>query len=138
MTLIIAPADGYDSLISVADADAYVSDMGLSGWPEDESEKERLLRRATQYILAAYAPSSKYLDPVHKNIKASTVEAAVRAQVLWSDVPASAVVEKTIGPLTTKYAEPTNRGQIRIGVIDALMQCFAPKASGSVRLLSRL
>src|SRR5690606_39575227 len=91
MTLIVAPAEGYDSYVSVADADQYVADMGLTGWPTVQADKEKLLRRATQYISLKYEPKAQYLDPVHANIAAATVEAAVRASDLWADVDSQAV-----------------------------------------------
>ena len=138
MTLIIAPDQGYDSFVSVADADAYVLSMGLTGWPEEVAEKETLLRRATQYITVKYAPLAAFLDPVHANIAAATVEAAVRAADLWADVDPSAVIEETIGPMTTKYAEPVNGGQKSFPVIDGLMRGLGATQKSSVRILRRI
>lgn len=136
--MIIAPAEGYDSFVSVEDADAYVTKMGPSGWPAETAEKEAQLRRATQYIKVRYEPKTQYLDPVHANIKAATVEAALRAKDLWVDVDPSAVLEETIGPMTTKYAEPTNAGQKSFPVIDALMRGLGSATQSSVRMLRRL
>lgn len=138
MTLIIAPADGYDSFVSVEGAGAYVERMGLSGWPATEAEKEKLLRRATQYITIKYAPKAQYLDPVHANIAAATVEAAVRASDLWADVDSQAVIEETIGPMTTKYADPANGGQKAFPVIDGLMRGLGEFGRSGVFMLGRI
>ena len=138
MTLIIAPADGYDSFVSLDDADAYVDRMGLTGWPAEEAKKETLLRRATQYIAVTYEPLARYIDPVHENIKAATVEAAIRAGELWADVEAQAVTEETIGPMTTKYAEPANGGQKQFPVIDGLMRGLGGRSKSNVQMLKRI
>lgn len=138
MTLVIAPDDGFDSYVSVTDADAYVTKMGLSGWPATEADKGKLLRRATQYISLKYEPKAQYLDPVHANIKAATVEAAVRASDLWADVDSQAVIEETIGPMTTKYADPTNGGQKSFPVIDGLMRGLGELGRSGVFMLGRI
>lgn len=138
MTFIVAPAEGYNSFVSIADADQYVADMGLTGWPSDQTEKETLLRRATQYIALKYDPLPEYLVPVHRNIKAATVEAAVRAAELWTDVDPSAVVAETIGPLSTTYAEPKNGGQKTFPVIDNLMRGFGKRSNSTVFMLERI
>lgn len=140
MALIVAPTEGFDSYVSVADADAYVLKMGVDGWPAAEADKEKALRRATQYIRVNYAPKDQYLDPVHANIQAATVEAAVRSQSadLLADVDPAAVTEETIGPLTTKYAEPQNSGQVRFALIDALMRGLGDLPRGNVMMLKRI
>lgn len=138
MTLIVAPTQGYDSYVSVADADAYVERMGLTGWPEGEGEKQALLRRATQYIAVKYEPKAQFLDPVHPNIEAATVEAAIRSASLWQDVDPSAIVSETIGPLSTTYAQPTNDGQVKVPLIDALMRGLGMRPRPSVFMLSRI
>lgn len=140
MALIVAPTEGYDSYVSVADADAYVLKMGADGWPAGESDKEKALRRATQYIRVAYAPKAQYLDPVNENIEAATVEAAIRSVsgVLMTDVDAAAITEETIGPLTTKFAAPQNGGQVRFALIDALMRGLGDLPRGNVMMLKRI
>lgn len=138
MTLVIAPDDGFDSYVSVTDADAYVTKMGLSGWPATEADKGKLLRRATQYISLKYEPKAQYLDPVHANIAAATVEAAVRAPDLWADVDSQAVTEETIGPMTTKYADPANGGQKSFPVIDGLMRGLGTLQRSGVFMLGRI
>lgn len=138
MTLIVAPDEGYTSFVSVADADQYVADMGLTGWPSVQADKENLLRRATQYISLKYEPKAQYLDPVHANIKAATVEAALRAADLWADVDAAAVVSETIGPMSTTYAEPKNGGQKTFPVIDNLMRGLGKRSKSGVFMLERV
>lgn len=138
MTLIVAPDEGYDSFVSVEDADAYVERMGLDGWPATEAEKETLLRRATQYITVKYAPKAQYLDPVHANIQDATVEAAVRAPDLWADVDSQVILEDTIGPMTTKYSEPTNGGQKSFPVIDGLMRGLGAIQRTGILMLGRI
>lgn len=140
MALTIAPADGYDSYVSIAQADTYAASMGRSGWPTLEADKETALRRATQYVRVTYSPKAEYLDPVHKNIEAATVEAALRSVSgeLMPDVKAAAVIEKTIGPLTTKYATPQNGGQVRFALIDALMRGLGDTSRTNVMMLKRI
>jgi hypothetical protein len=55
MALIVAPAEGYDSLVSLADANAYCADMGHAGWTDADEAREAALRRATQYLLTRAA-----------------------------------------------------------------------------------
>ncbi len=138
MTFLIAPADGYDSYISVEDADAYVSRFGLDGWPASQDEKEKLLRRATQYIALKYEPKQQHLDPVHINIKAATVEAALRAKDLWVDVDSQAIIEDTMGPMSTTYAAPKNGGQKAFPVIDNLMRGLGSRSNSAVFMLRRI
>lgn len=138
MTLVVAPSEGYDSYVSVADADQYVADMGLAGWPTVQADKENLLRRATQYISLKYEPKAQYLDPVHANIKAATVEAALRASDLWVDTDDQAIIEDTMGPMTTKYTDPKNGGQKTFPVIDNLMRGLGKRSKSGVFMLERI
>lgn len=138
MTLTVAPTEGYDSYVSVAEASQYVADMGLTGWPAQDADKEKLLRRATQYIALKYEPKAEYLDPVHANIKAATAEAALRASDLWVDADDQAIIEDTIGLMTTKYTEPRNGGQKTFPVIDNLMRGLGKRSSSAVFMLGRI
>lgn len=132
MALIIYPSDGWDSYISLADADAYHTAMGNTGWTGDEAAKEVALRKGTQYIEMTYAPKAEYLDPMHKNIVASTAEAALRALTasLFQDVSPESITEETVGPLTTKYGDAQNGGQIRYTLIDNLMRGLGGNTNG--------
>ena len=135
MALTVAPAAGYDSLVSVGDADAYMSSMGHQ-WFGNTAAKEQFLRRGTQYLLAAYSVPADKIDPVHANLRAACCEAAIRAMsgALFEDVAAQAVQQRTVGPITTVYAPQTNGGQKRFGVIDALMRGMSG-GMGMVRLV---
>lgn len=137
MALIIYPSNGWDSYISLDDADAYHVSMGNAGWVGSDSVKEAALRKATQYIRITYAPLPEYLDPVHENIKAATAEAALRALSadLLADVDASVATEETIGPITVKYQQSNASGQKRYALIDRLMAGLGSVSSGvSVKL----
>ena len=121
--LIVAPADGFDSLVSVADADAYMLKMGhfWNGMPE---EKEMYLRRATQYLLSAYSIRPEYINPVHAQVESACCEAALRASTgkLFEDVEPVSIRSESVGPISTTYSFPRNGGQVKFGVIDALLR----------------
>ena len=137
MALIIYPSDGWDSYISLADANAYHASMGNTGWTGDDTAKEVALRKATQYIGITYAPLPEYLDPMHKNIVAAVSEAALRALTasLVQDVSPESITEETVGPMTVKYGDSQNGGQIRYTLIDNLMRGLGGNTNGvSVRL----
>ena len=123
MPLIVAPADDFDSLVSVSHADAYMLKMGhvWSGTPE---EKETHLRRATQYLMSAYSIRPEYLNPVHTQVESACCEAALRAAAgkLFEDVEPVSIRSKTVGPISTTYSYPRNGGQVKFGVIDALLR----------------
>ncbi|GAD20956.1 DnaT-like ssDNA-binding protein [Acidovorax sp. MR-S7] len=121
--LIVAPADGFDSLVSVAHADAYMLKMGHS-WSGAPEERETYLRRATQYLLSAYSIRPEYLNPVHTQIESACCEAALRASTghLFEDVEPVSISSETVGPISTTYSAPRNGGQVKFGVIDALLR----------------
>lgn len=134
--LVVAPQDGYDSLVTVAEAQDYMERMGYD-WPADEAKQEIALRRGTQYVVTMYSIRPEFLDPVADALKHATCEAAIRAAdgSLFSDVDAQAVTEESVGPITTKYAQPANGGQKRFGVIDALMRGMTTGGLGQVKLV---
>lgn len=136
--LIVAPAEGYDSLVSLEDADQYCEDMGHDGWSGSEPIKESALRRATQYLLTRYQIRPEYLDPVHKNVKAACCEAALRALsvALSADVSAAVVTQKTVGPITVAYdTNVRNGGQTRFAIIDDLLRGLTDGMAGMVKLV---
>lgn len=134
--LVVAPEDGYDSLVSLAEAHDYMERMGYD-WPADEAKQEIALRRGTQYVVTMYSIRPEFLDPVADTVRHATCEAALRAAdgSLFSDVDAQAVTEESVGPITTKYAQPSNGGQKRFGVIDALMRGLTTGGVGQVKFL---
>ena len=134
--LVVAPEDGYDSLVSLAEAQSYMERMGYD-WPVEVEKQEIALRRGTQYVVTMYSIRPEFLDPVADEVKHATCEAALRAAdgSLFSDVDAQAVTEESVGPITTKYAQPANGGQKRFGVIDALMRGMTTGGVGQVKFV---
>ncbi|WP_429949634.1 DnaT-like ssDNA-binding protein [Comamonas sediminis] len=134
--LVVAPQDGYDSLVTLAEAQIYMERMGYD-WPADAAKQEIALRRGTQYVVTMYSIRPEFLDPVADTVKHATCEAALRAAdgSLFSDVDAQAVTEESVGPITTKYAQPANGGQKRFGVIDALMRGLTTGGVGQVKFV---
>lgn len=143
MSLIVEDGTGTnpdaESYVSVADADAYVSSMvGDVDWSGAIGpDKERALRRATQYVDARYRYKNSKLDadqPLEwprvgfawplKRVTDATCELAVRALAgdLYSDVaPEDNIKSETVGPLTTVYQDAENGGQIRFVIVDDLL-----------------
>ncbi|WP_182342589.1 DnaT-like ssDNA-binding protein [Comamonas koreensis] len=134
--LVVAPQDGYESLVSLAEAQDYMERMGYD-WPAEVPQQEIALRRGTQYVVTMYSIRPEFLDPVADALKHATCEAALRAAdgSLFSDVDAQAVTEESVGPITTKYAQPAKGGQKRFGVIDALMRGMTTGGVGQVKLV---
>ncbi len=128
--LTVAPAEGFDSLVSLVDANAYHDAMG-NAWTGSDDEKEKALRRATQYLMARYRVRTEYLD--HPNVAAACCEAALRASELYVDVASQAVISETVGPISTTYAAPRNGGQVRIALIDDLLKGLTDATFGQVR-----
>lgn len=134
--LVVAPEDGYDSLVTLAEAQSYMERMGYD-WPAEVAKQEIALRRGTQYVVTMYSIRPEFLDPVADAVKHANCEAALRASdgSLFSDVDAQAVTEESVGPITTKYAQPANSGQKRFGVIDALMRGMTTGGVGQVKFV---
>ena len=130
--LIVAPANGYDSLVSLADADAYHQRMGASAWAAGgEADREAALRRATQYVEARRV-KFQYLQPVHERVKAAVCEAALRALdgSLYEDIDAQSVRSESVGPITISYGFPRNGGRKAFPVIDDLLKGLVESAGG--------
>lgn len=137
MTLIVAPADGYDSIVSLADADTYCAAMGLVAWDGTNTAKEHALRRATQYLLTRYRVKAEFLDPVHTRVAAACCEAAVKAiaGALYADVDAKVVTSETVGPISVSYAANLrNSGQVRFVVLDDLLFGLTDGMMASIKL----
>lgn len=132
MALVVYPAEGYDSFVSLLDADTYAASHGIADWSaRPDADKEAALRVATQFIFgrrltdeALYDTST---DPwtarVHTKVGQATIEAAARQArgQLYRDVDPTPVTEKTVGPLTLKYGPQENMGQKRFAIIDDLL-----------------
>ena len=124
MALTVAPTEGYDSLVSLADADAYWQRMGGAEWAAlDDPSREAALRRGTQFILAR-SVKEQYLDPVHTRVAAAACEAAMLhvSGELYGVIDAKPVLREQVGELAVSYGRPTNGGRARFPVIDDLLR----------------
>jgi hypothetical protein len=119
MALAVYPAPGYDSFISLEDANAYLTALGYAKNVWDNKtieEREAALRRGTQFIYARRLLPEALWDTttipatarVHPNVAAATAEAARRhvEGTLYRDLDATPILEKTVGPLTLRYGPP--------------------------------
>ena len=121
-----------DSLVSLADADAYFEAMGEDTWgPKPEARREAALRRGTQYVIGQQLRPEAITPVVMQRVKEAVCEAAVRdiAGTLYKDVEAQAVTEKTIDVITTKYSAPSNGGRRSFPVIDDLLKGLTLRGS---------
>ena len=136
MALIIYPEDGWDSLVTLAEAQSYMTSYGHD-WPAEEGKQEIALRKGTQYLMAAYQIDPKHLDPIDAKIKAACCEAAVRslAGPLLADTDGRIKTEQTTDVITTKWAEGSQGGRKTYPVIDALMRGLASNSAMMVRLV---
>ena len=121
--LIVAPAEGFDSYVSLDEANAYMSSVGYdTEWTTLSDEvKQAYIRRGAQYI-GAQRLIAEAIDPVVvPNVKAAACEAAIRAKrgVLYKDVPQQAVKSVTIGPIKRDLSEPATYQ--RFSIIDDLL-----------------
>lgn len=134
--LTVAPEEGFDSLVSLEDAAAYMGKYGHA-WPAEEAKQEIALRQATQYLLTAYSIAADHLDPVHDRVKAACCEAAVRASKgqLLNDTDGRVKTESTVGPITTKWAEGVQGGKTAFPVIDNLLRGLTEGSGYSVKLV---
>ena len=149
--LIVESGEGLanaDSYVSVADCDAYAAAHGLT-FTGDEPAKEARLRRATQYLDAQYTfkgeeqteaqalawPRTVAPGIVPREIVSACCELACKPGDLWAVVDPSAVIEKTIGPITKRFAAPANGGQKRFASVDALVNRWVAGGGGmNIRL----
>jgi hypothetical protein len=132
--LIVAPLEGYDSFVSLDQANAYHQSMGNAAWSGADEAKEAALRRATQYVRSHYRLRADALAPVHRNVAEATAELALRALTgeLYADVDSALVVEETVGPITTKYAHRAG-GQKRFAIVDDLLaELIVGAGTGSI------
>lgn len=159
MPLIVEDGTGLpnaDSYVSVADCQAYAAAHGLAFAGEDAA-LEAALRNATSYLDSAYefVGSRLYLEQALEwprtvnqgRVPAAVVNAccelAARALKgpLWQDVSsttAGAAIEKTVGPITTKYATAEgarNDGQTRYAGVTAMLRRWLSSYGSSVKLV---
>lgn len=122
--LTVAPTEGYDSLVSVEQANAYWIGMADGRWEAlGDYEKEAALRRGTQYVLARNI-KPQYLDPVHTRVAAATCEAAMLhvSGELYGVIDAKPVLRERVGEIAVIYGMPSNGGRARFPVIDDLLR----------------
>ena len=122
--LTVAPAESWDSLVSLADADAYWQRMGGAEWAAlDDLAREAALRRGTQFVLARNI-KQEALDPVHVRVAAATCEAAALhiSGELYGVIEAQPVLREQVGPIATSYGQPMNGGKPRFPILDDLLR----------------
>lgn len=154
-----------ESLCAVAAADAYHAARGNAAWASLTTDaKEQALRRATDYMQQTYrlmwAGDRRFIgqaldwprvevprrdfddyypdDEVPAEVQRACAELAYRGRA-GADLLADAgrkVVEQTVGPITTKYAQGSPSAK-RYAAVDALLAPFlrSPKGGGMVRLV---
>jgi len=159
-----AKADA-ESYCSVAAADAHHEARGMTNWASlSTTEKEQALRRATDYMTQTYGPlwaglrslPTQALDwprsgcprpEIFQGFWAPTemppalikgcAELALRAAAgeLLGD-QGREVIEQTVGPITTKYAQGSPQAK-RYAAVDALLAplMLAPRGSGVMRIV---
>lgn len=150
MALIVESGEGLpdaDSYVSVADCTTYAAAHNLT-FTGTESEQEAKLRRATQYLDAEYTYKGEQLTAsqalawprtvvagIPREIVSACCELACKSGDLWADVDSAAVTERTVGPITTKFAAPINGGQKRFAGVDALVKRWTVGGGATVKLV---
>lgn len=107
--LVVAPAVGYDSFASVAAADTYFADQGYAPWAAaTQAARENALRVGTVYVNARRPIPATLYPTVHPRIAKATMEAAKQSMIgtLYKAGTNQAIIEKSVGPLTIRYASP--------------------------------
>lgn len=147
---------GANAYVNLQYANDYCEARGIAPWASASTpEKEAAIVRATEWLdgrwvwkglrktvaqglewprTDAYDAAGNELTGVPSALKRATVEAAVRSlsAELSPDQTSGAVVEQTVGPITTKYASP-NAEPSYPGVSRILRELIAGGTSG-VRL----
>lgn len=115
MPLVVAPAVGYDSFVSREDADAYFAELGYAAWAaSSDTLRDNALRVGTVYVAAKRLLPGATYPTINPNVEKATMEAAKLALSgeLYKNGQSQAVVEKTVGPLTIRYASPGTGSQV--------------------------
>jgi len=125
MALVVAPAVGFDSFVSREDADAYFAGQSYAAWAAATTDdRDNALRVGTVYVNAKRLIPSATYPTVHPNVERATEEAAklALAGTLYKNGQTQAVIEKTVGPLTIRYANPAQGAVLNsIPYIDDLL-----------------
>ena len=159
MALIVAPADGAESLCSVAHADAYHAARGAAAWALLSAEaKEQALRKATDYM-AAYGPrwkgertySTQALDWPRAGVVANGYEvdyetipapvanacSVLALKASAGDISPDLGPQKQsvkVGPIETTYATGT-RQVTRYRSAETLLAPYLAGGAGQVRVV---
>ncbi|SAI43017.1 Uncharacterised protein [Bordetella trematum] len=144
-----------ESYASVAQCQAYAAGHGLD-FSGDDSVLEAALRNAALYLDGEYTFKGSRLtgaqalewprtaaQGVPREVVNACCELAVRAKLrpLWRDVSSTtigAAVEKTVGPITTKYASATGAradGQTEYAGVTAMLRRWLSSYGSSVKLV---
>ena len=161
MALIVAPAAGAESYISVADATAYHAARGNAAWAAlpDDTAREQKLRIATDFMGQLYGSrwkgsrvsAAQTLDwprygvcsngfPVDSTIVPVAVanacaELALRAidGDLAPDLGAQ-VKQETVGPISVTYADGA-RQQVAYQSVDGMLRPYLSGSANQIKLV---
>lgn len=143
MTLIVEDGTGLstaESYISVADADAYHTSRGNTGWTGTEAAKEAALRRSTDWMVATYrngwkgvrCASTQALDWPRYDVELNDVSGGPTSYLLPSnEVPLEvrrACAEMALRALTTNLRPDQGRIQksATVGPVSVVYDEFGP------------
>lgn len=157
MSIVVEDGTGLttaETYVSVADADAYHTAYGNTGWTGTDAVKEIALRRAAQYIDARYAfrgqritsnqalewprvsyePDGRTESWPPTRLVHACCEAALRAlsDTLQADVSADSIKREKVGEIEVEYGQKT--GQTRYPVVDALLKPYATSSASVLRV----
>jgi hypothetical protein len=164
MALVVVPAVGADSYISVATADAYHAARGNAAWAAlTTTRKEELLRQATDYLEATYAglwvgqpvaafqdlqwPRINYLpgvllvDPlvvptgVAKATAQLALEASTKPLIDESEESQQQVTSEKVGPISVTYSEARRAKNVHTFADLYLSPYLRSSASGQTLLV---
>lgn len=126
MALTLAPTTGWNTFLSVEDADAYWlgSTLGASWATASQADKERALRIATNYVWARGLLQSAWYPDMNPQLASAVAEAALRViqGKIGRDPDATPITEKTVGPITLKYSDVgSSPAEPRFKVIDDML-----------------
>lgn len=157
MALIVAPAAGAESYISVADADTYFLNRGNAVWAAlTTDQKEQALRRSTDYMTQTYGRrwagyrtdydqaldwprygvyvDNYYLDSatVPPAIAKACAELALRASAGDLTIDVGRLKSRVkVGPIETEYVQGGS-AQTRYPAVDGMLAAYL--ASGSMNI----
>src|SRR5690349_13557183 len=101
--LTVAPTVGYDSFVSLEDANTYFADRGWAAWAAASiPDRENALRVGTVYVNSKRLLSEAIYPAVNMRVAWATFEAAKLSMTggLYKAGTNQSIIEKTVGPLT--------------------------------------